>query len=75
MTEFVLEKVISNRKNLERVLDNLKEGIIAHDMERRIYFFNREAERITGYHRKDILGRDCHEAFGSPFCRTLQFLR
>ncbi len=68
MTEFVLEKVISNRKNLERVLDNLKEGIIAHDMDRRIYFFNREAERITGYHRKEILGRDCHEAFGNPFC-------
>jgi len=68
MTDFALEKVISNRKNLERVLDNLMEGIIAHDMDRRIYFFNREAERITGYHRDEILGRDCHGAFCSPFC-------
>ena len=68
MTDFSLEKVISNRKNLERVLDNLKEGIIAHDINRRIYFFNREAERITGHSRNEIQGRDRHEAFGSPFC-------
>jgi PAS domain S-box-containing protein len=37
-------------------------------MNRRIFFFNKEAERITGYSRQEILGRDCHEAFGSPFC-------
>jgi PAS domain S-box-containing protein len=57
-----------HRDNLENVLDNLKEGIIAHDMDRRIFFFNTEAERITGYLREEVLGRDCHEAFGSPFC-------
>jgi PAS domain S-box-containing protein len=60
-----------HRDNLEHVLDNLKEGIIAHDMSRRIFFFNQEAERISGYDRKDILGKDCHEAFGHPFCGGL----
>ena len=74
MNDFALEKVISNRKTLERVLDNLKEGIIAHDTDRRIYYFNREAERITGYRREEVLGRDCHEVFGSPFCgKNCQF--
>jgi len=68
MTEFSLEKLLSNKKNLERILDNLKEGIIAHDVNRRIFFFNQEAERITGYSREEVLGRDCHEAFGAPFC-------
>lgn len=68
MTDFELEKIISNRKNLERVLDNLKEGIIAHDMNRRIYYFNREAERISGFGREEVIGRDCHDVFGSPFC-------
>ena len=63
-----IEKLISNTKNLERVLDNFKEGIIAHDLSRRIFFFNREAERITGYNREEILGKDCHEAMGGPFC-------
>ena len=58
----------ASRKNLENILDNLSEGIIAHDRERRILFFNRAAEEITGYLREDVLGRDCHEAFGGPFC-------
>jgi PAS domain S-box-containing protein len=68
MPKLSLEKVISNQKNLERVLDNLKDGIIAHDLNRRIFYFNREAEKITGYGRKEILGKDCHKAFGEPFC-------
>ena len=68
MTNASLDKLLSNRKNLERVLDNLKEGIIAHDLNRRIFYFNQEAERITGYRRDEVLGKDCHEAFGAPFC-------
>jgi sigma-54 dependent transcriptional regulator, acetoin dehydrogenase operon transcriptional activator AcoR len=63
-----IDKILSNRKNLERILDNLKEGIIAHDPERTIFFFNREAERITGFCREEVLGKDCHEALGRPFC-------
>ena len=68
MSDYSLENLMCHRDNLESVLDNLKEGIIAHDMDRRIFFFNTEAERITGYQREEVLGRDCHEAFGSPFC-------
>ena len=68
MTEFPLESLMCHRDNLEHVLDNLQEGIIAHDLQRRVFFFNREAERITGYGRAEVLGRDCHEAFGTPFC-------
>ena len=68
MSDFSLENLMCHRDNLEIVLDNLKEGIIAHDMNRQIFFFNAEAERITGYQRADVLGRDCHDAFGTPFC-------
>ncbi len=68
MSDFSLENIMCHRDNLENVLDNLKEGIIAHDMHRRIFFFNKEAERLTGYRRQEVVGRDCHEAFGSPFC-------
>ncbi|MFP3927965.1 MAG: sigma-54 interaction domain-containing protein, partial [Desulfobacteraceae bacterium] len=62
------KKIISEKHNLERILENLSEGIIAHDTERKILYFNRSAERITGYRREDVLGKDCHEAFGGPFC-------
>ncbi len=68
MTTSSLESLMCHRDNLEQVLDGLKEGILAHDTERRIFFINREAERITGYERAEILGRDCHEAFGAPLC-------
>ena len=64
----MLEEIISYAHNLERVLDNLKEGIIAHDTNRRIFYFNQEAEKITGYAKQDVLGKDCHLAFGKPFC-------
>lgn len=50
------------------VLDHLREGIIAHDLERRIVFFNRAAEEITGYSREEVLYRDCHEVFPTRFC-------
>ena len=63
-----LERLMCHQGNLEHVLDSIQEGIIAHDAARRIFFFNREAERITGYARGDVLGRDCHEVFGAPFC-------
>ncbi len=68
MDDLSLEKVLADKRNLERILDNLKEGIIAHDTRRRIVFFNRSAERVTGYRRNQVLGRDCHEVFGQPFC-------
>ncbi len=63
-----LNNIFCSSANLERILDNLKDGIIAHDLNRRIFFFNKEAERITGYQRQEVLGRDCHEAFGAPLC-------
>ncbi len=63
-----LEALVENRKHSELVLDNLQEGIIAHDLERRIFFFNRAAEHITGYSRTELLGRDCHLVFPGNFC-------
>jgi PAS domain S-box-containing protein len=68
MKDLDLKKILADKENLERILDNLMEGIIAHDAKRRIQFFNREAERITGYQREEVLGRDCHAVFGAPFC-------
>ena len=65
-----LHEILSQKENLERILDSLSEGIIAHDNERRILYFNRSAEKITGYDRAEVLGRDCHEVFGTPFCGT-----
>ena len=68
MSDLTIERLLAEKADLERILDNLTEGIIAHDSDRRILYFNRAAEEITGYRREEVLGRDCHEAFGRPFC-------
>jgi PAS domain S-box-containing protein len=68
MVSFRLEDIVSEKENLERILETLSEGIIAHDRNRRIIFFNRSAEEITGYQRQEVIGKDCHEVFGGPFC-------
>ncbi len=67
MTQTTYKNILDN-ENLDLILDNLQIGIIAHTPERIITFFNREAERITGYLREDVVNRDCHEVFEQPFC-------
>lgn len=57
-----------DRDNLNLVLDNLKLGVIAHTPKRIITVFNKEAERITGYSKEEVIGQDCHIAFQAPFC-------
>ncbi|MBF0224079.1 MAG: sigma 54-interacting transcriptional regulator [Desulfobacterales bacterium] len=59
------QKIISANKNFERVLNNLRDGIIAHDLTRKILYFNRAAENITGFKKEEVLNKDCHETIGS----------
>jgi sigma-54 dependent transcriptional regulator, acetoin dehydrogenase operon transcriptional activator AcoR len=59
---------IRQKKNTENILDSLTEGIIAHDLQRKIFFFSSGAERLTGFSQTEVLGRDCHEVFGSSLC-------
>ncbi len=68
MSGLSLNNIVGNVRNLERILDNLKDGIVAHDFQRRIFYFNSEAERITGFSRENVIGRDCHDALGGPLC-------
>lgn len=63
-----IDEFISDRETLELVLDNLRDGIVAHDLDRKIIFFNREAEKITGFSKDEVMGKDCHKAFGAPLC-------
>ncbi len=61
-------QAILDSSNLKFVLDSLHIGIIVHTPKRIITFFNKEAEKITGYSRKEVLNKDCHEVFKAPFC-------
>ncbi len=63
-----LTRSILDQDNLNLVLDNLKLGIIVHTPDRIITAFNKEAERITGYLKEEVIGNDCHKVFQAPFC-------
>jgi diguanylate cyclase (GGDEF)-like protein/PAS domain S-box-containing protein len=42
-----------------RLLDEINEGVYLTDRRRRIVFWNKAAERISGYKRREVLGRPC----------------
>ncbi len=43
------------------VLDSLYDGVYITDQHRRIVYWNRAAERITGWQSSEVVGRHCHE--------------
>lgn len=52
------------------ILDSIADGVISLDLERKITSFNRAAEHITGYTRKDVIGKSCSDVFNSDICDT-----
>ena len=54
----------------ENIFESLDEGILVHDLSRRIFFFSRGAEKITGTQKKSVVGRDCHEVFAPRLCEN-----
>jgi PAS domain S-box-containing protein len=47
--------------NSQFLLEALPNAVYATDMERRIIYWNREAERITGWRAEDVIGHCCQE--------------
>ena len=62
-------------RELRQLLDQLNEGAYVTDSGRRILFWNRAAERITGVKRKEALGRSCCEVFRASICEASCALR
>jgi diguanylate cyclase (GGDEF)-like protein/PAS domain S-box-containing protein len=60
----------------KELLDNLYDGVYFVDLQRRVTYWNRGAERLTGYGSQEVLGRSCaddilvhHDTEGGPLCR------
>lgn len=69
----------SSDKNLDDqyqiILDNITDGVYALDLNWRITYFNRAAERITGIPINEAIGRTCFEVFRSNVCESNCVLR
>jgi PAS domain S-box-containing protein len=68
MAHGYLEALVEQKERMQNILGSLTEGVLAHDMNRRIFYFNRGAERLTGLSEAEVLGRDCHEVFSTRIC-------
>jgi len=63
-----VEAFVSQKKNVDNLLNNLTEGIIAHDLNRKIFFFSEGAAKLTGLSPTAVIGRDCHDVFNPRLC-------
>lgn len=52
---------VMNRISSDQLLDSLFDGVYAVDSNRVITYWNRAAERITGYSKLDVIGRSCSD--------------
>ena len=50
------------------ILESISDGVFTVDLNFRITSFNRAAEDITGYSRKEAIGKTCREVFRSNMC-------
>ncbi len=66
--EGILDSIVQVRVTLGALINNLTDGVMAHDENRRIFVFNKAAEVITGYQAEEVIGRDCHIVFPGRFC-------
>ena len=68
ITNYYLEAFAEATGKTHFILDSLPIGIIAHDMNRYITYFNKMAEEITGFTKEETIGKDCNIVFPNKFC-------
>lgn len=59
-----------HEQNISIILDSIADGVFTIDNERKVTSFNRAAERITGFSRREAVGRKCYEVFQASICQT-----
>ncbi|MBF0550805.1 MAG: SpoIIE family protein phosphatase [Deltaproteobacteria bacterium] len=52
-----------NLEFLAMVIDSLADGVYVTDVERKILFWNKTAEKLTGWQANDVIGRTCYDNF------------
>lgn len=63
-------KVIKTSKFFGIILNSVADGVFTVSNQSKITFINEAAERITGYTRKEALGRNCYDIFRADICLT-----
>ncbi len=59
---------VTRPEHLSTILESIADGVFTVDAELRITSFNRAAEEITGFQRREALGQPCCEIFRTNVC-------
>lgn len=62
-------------KYYQVILESIEEGVFTVNKDWQIMSFNRAAEKITGFSRKDAIGRRCSDIFRTDLCKNGCILR
>ena len=71
----LIDRIHYEERSLKIILDNLDVGIFTIDRGSHFTFFNTEAEKISGYSRREILGKDCSVLFEDDDIREVRLLK
>jgi PAS domain S-box-containing protein len=71
----LIDRIHYEERSLKLILDNLDVGIFTVNRGGYITFFNNEAEKISGFDRRQVLGQPCAAIFGSDAANDLCLLR
>lgn len=71
----LIDRIHYEERSLKIILDNLDVGIFTIDRSSHFTFFNTAAEQISGYSRREILGKDCTALFGGEDIPELNLLK
>ena len=64
------KELIDEKNKLDAIFNSNIEGTFTIDNEWNVTSFNLSAEKITGYSKKEALGKKCWEIFNSTLCRN-----
>jgi PAS domain S-box-containing protein len=70
----LIDRIQYEERSLKIILENLDVGIFTVDRGGHITFFNSEAEKISGYNRREVLGEPCTAIFEGPMAREVCLL-
>ncbi len=71
----LIDRIHYEERSLKIILNNLDVGIFTVNRGGYITFFNNEAEKISGYDRRIVLGKPCSAIFGGEAAHDLCLLK
>jgi PAS domain S-box-containing protein len=71
----LIDRIHYEERSLKIILDNLDVGIFTIDRSGHFTFFNMEAEKISGYSRREILGKDFTALFEDEDAQEVCFMK